>query len=350
MQITVRPLDLGSDADLDAVARIDDAHDQLLFGGVEPATVAQQRSLFSDSPYSSVRVAVAEVEQMEGQVIAGYASVSQSLQENLDTVYVDITVHPALRGHGVGTALLEQAVIPMIRETGRTLVSAWAAGPSEGEVEDPALPQVKLAHRLGLERRNVAVCRALSLPIDPELLRRLGAEAAEKIGDYRVEVWDDEIPEEHLETYGTLLTQLEVDDPDEEFEYEAATYTPDRLRTMQQRRRERGIRVLTAVAIAPDGSFAGNSELHWRRTEGTTLCWQENTLVMPQHRGHRLGLALKVATHARIGELAPGVEQIVTWNSHVNPWMIAINEKLGYQVRFREIAYQGRPAATAPRR
>jgi hypothetical protein len=27
----------------------------------------------------------------------------------------------------------------------------------------------------------------------------------------------------------------------------------------------------------------------------------------------------------------------------VNPWMIGINEQLGYEVAFREIGYQGRP-------
>ena len=107
--------------------------------------------------------------------------------------------------------------------------------------------------------------------------------------------------------------------------------------------REAGTLRITAVAVAPDGSFAGNSEVHLHESADSTLGWQENTLVMPEHRGHRLGLALKVATHRQLTARAPQLRALVTWNSHVNPWMIEINEKLGYRVRFRELVLQGRP-------
>src|SRR5699024_5037425 len=79
-----------------------------------------------------------------------------------------------------------------------------------------------------------------------------------------------------------------------------------------------------------------------------TVGWQENTLVMPDHRGHRLGLALKVATHRQLRERAPQLRSLVTWNSHVNPWMIEINEKLGYEIVYREMVLQGRPSLRFP--
>src|SRR5699024_4697358 len=166
-------------------------------------------------------------------------------------------------------------------------------------------------------RRNVAVCRTLELPIEEGLLDELQAEADEKLGDYRVELWDDGVPEEQLEAYGRLMRQLDLDEPDEEVEYEVPEYTPDRVRLAIRRKQEMGIRPILAVAVAPDGSFVGNSEVHVHQAPGSSLAWQENTLVMPEHRGHRLGLALKVATHRLLRERAPEVTALATFNSHV---------------------------------
>src|SRR5699024_1205002 len=118
----------------------------------------------------------------------------------------------------------------------------------------------------------------------------------------------------------------------------------------ERRSREQGVARITAVAVAPDGSFVGNSEIHVHIAPESTLGWQENTLVMPDHRGHRLGLALKVATHRQLRERAPQLRCLVTWNSHVNPWMIEINEKLGYEMACPELVLQGRPSRRLPRR
>ena len=211
--------------------------------------------------------------------------------------------------------------------------------------EDPAHPVHRLAARLGITRKNLAVCRALPLPLDPALLDALEAESAQKRGEYRIELWDGDIPEGHLRTYGRLLTQLEIDEPDEEVENEPAEYTPERIRESERRMRESGTDRLVAVAVAPDGEFVGNTEIHLHLSPGSTLGYQENTLVMPEHRGHRLGLGLKVATHRLLAERAPQLRSLVTWNSHVNPWMIQINEKLGYEVLFHELVLQGRREA-----
>src|SRR5699024_2582221 len=128
----------------------------------------------------------------------------------------------------------------------------------------------------------------------------------------------------------------------EEVEHEAPEYTPERIRESERRSREQGIARITAVAVAPDGSFVGNSEIHVHTAPESTVGWQENTLVMPDHRGHRLGLALKVATHRQLRGRAPQLRSLVTWNSHVTPWMIEINETLGYEIVYRQMVLQRR--------
>jgi GNAT superfamily N-acetyltransferase len=345
MHVTIRPLDPASDLELDQYLALEEALDDHTYGGHQELTREQMRASLTSSPYWEVRRWVAVAEPLEGgETIVGRASTFSPLQENLETISVGAAVHPAHRGQGIATALLEEALIPAIRESGRTLVEAYGEIPAEGDADSPDLPVNRLAARLGITRKNLAVCRALPLPLGTELLDALQAEAEEKLDGYRVELWEGEIPEEHLHAYGLLMRQLEIDEPDEEVEHEAPDYTPERIREAERRMREEGTVRILAVAVAPDGDFVGNSEVHLHDAPGTTLGWQENTLVMPDHRGHRLGLALKVATHRQLAERAPRLRSLVTWNSHVNPWMIAVNEKLGYEILFRELVLQGRPA------
>lgn len=348
MHFAIRPLDVSSDTDVAQYGALDEALDQHSFGGSERYSIQQRRAAMTDSPYYATHRWVAVTELMEGgQAIVGRAAIFLPQRDNLDTVSTGVGVHPDFRGLGIGTALLEQALLPALRECGRNLIEAWAEVPAESDPDDVMHPAHRLAARVGITRKNVAVARVLPLPIEDGLLDRLQAEAAEHIGEYRIELWDEDVPEEHLEGYGRLLQQLELDDPEEDVEHEASEYTPERIRSGEQRRRERGTAAITAVAIAPDGSCVGNSEILVQESKGTTLAWQENTLVMPQHRGHRLGLALKVATHRQLGERAPHLRVLATFNSQVNPWMIGINEKLGYRVALREVALQGRPDLSA---
>jgi GNAT superfamily N-acetyltransferase len=345
MHVSIRPLDPSSDLELDQYLALDMALDEHTYGGSQALTRAQLRAQLADSPYWTVRRWVAIAETIEGgESLVGRASAFMPLRENLETVSVDASVHPAFRGRGIATALVEEALRPAIRESGRTLVESYGEIPADGDPDSPEQPVNRLASRLGITRKNLAVCRALALPLAESLLEALQAEAAEKLGEYRVELWDGEIPEEHLTAYGLLMRQLELDEPDEEVEHEAPDYTPERIREAERRLREQGMQRITAVAVAPDGSFVGNSEVHVHTAPESTLGWQENTLVMPEHRGHRLGLALKVATHRQLRERAPQLRSLVTWNSHVNPWMIGINEKLGYEIVYRELVLQGRPA------
>jgi hypothetical protein len=49
------------------------------------------------------------------------------------------------------------------------------------------------------------------------------------------------------------------------------------------------------------------------------------------HRGRRLELALKVATHDLVVATYPSLVSVDTSNAEVNTWMNAVNETLGYR-------------------
>ncbi len=75
---------------------------------------------------------------------------------------------------------------------------------------------------------------------------------------------------------------------------------------------------------------------------------QELTVVVRGHRGHRLGLLLKVAMLELLAEREPQVERIETYNAESNAHMVTINETLGYQVAGRLVpAAAGRGPALA---
>jgi hypothetical protein len=60
--------------------------------------------------------------------------------------------------------------------------------------------------------------------------------------------------------------------------------------------------------------------------------FQELTAVARPHRGHRLGLRLKLAMLDRLALQEPQLTRIMTGNTAGNDHMIAINEQLGFRV------------------
>jgi hypothetical protein len=60
--------------------------------------------------------------------------------------------------------------------------------------------------------------------------------------------------------------------------------------------------------------------------------FQQLTAVLPVHRGHRLGLLVKVAMLELLAEEAPEVDRIPTDNAGSNEYMIAINAQLGFEI------------------
>jgi hypothetical protein len=59
--------------------------------------------------------------------------------------------------------------------------------------------------------------------------------------------------------------------------------------------------------------------------------WQQITLVHPQHRGHRLGLIVKLENLKHALGYRPGLAAIDTWNATTNEHMLAINRAMGFQ-------------------
>ena len=84
---------------------------------------------------------------------------------------------------------------------------------------------------------------------------------------------------------------------------------------------------VAAARRRSDGAFGGYSLLFV--PHGTDYGWQDDTLVMPEHRGRRLGAALKSANYA---DLPDHVRSVHTWTAPSNTAMHRINTALGFRV------------------
>ncbi len=115
-----------------------------------------------------------------------------------------------------------------------------------------------------------------------------------------------------------------------ELDLEDSEWTPERIRAAERRQVGIGRHVQTAMAIAPDGSVAGVSDV--RIDDADPAYGQIGiTIVDPAHRGSRLGLALKLATHDLARRDLPRPRHGRHLQRRGQHRMNAVNEALGYR-------------------
>ncbi len=281
------------------------------------------RVLFGPEPYDkqhSARVAVVE-DRWAGAVV-----LDEPLLENTDKLVVSVYVDPAYRRRGIGTALLHEAE-EYARSRGRTVLA--------GEVEIPyggsASAGTAFAERHGFARLHSEVLQVLRLPVPDAELDRLTPDP----GEYRIVQWHDDCHDEWVDALCVVQSRFGDELATGDLELDTAIWTPERLRRSEARRREQGRFVSTTVAVAPDGTLAGFTKTGGSNGDPGRL-FQWETMVLPEHRGHRLGRAIKVANLRRLQERVGGDAVLVTWNAPGNGPMIAVNEALGF-VADREV-------------
>lgn len=246
----------------------------------------------------------------DGEVV-GVAELELPLSENTDVAWAEVQVLPAHRRRGVGRALWG-AVVERARAAGRSRVG----GEVTVDVASPG-PAHAFAAAMGTADRHredhlVADLPVAASPVDPA---------------YEVVTWRGRCPDEHRQAYLAMRNQMNADVPTGELDLEPEVLDDERLATSEERLvRAYDVRV-AAARRRSDGSFGGYSLLFV--PHGTDYGWQDDTLVMPDHRGRRLGAALKSANYA---DLPDDVRLVHTWTAPSNAAMHRTNTALGFRV------------------
>ena len=179
------------------------------------------------------------------------------------------------------------------------------------------------------------------LPVSDEVAHHMRTVIGMADG-YRIETSVDGLPNEWLDERARLGAMMSTDTPLGDLEIQPETWDADRVRDMFRIDRERGRRVIEAVAwheatgrMAAFTHVSIPSETPW-------VAYQDDTLVDHEHRGHRLGYRVKAAVLLLLPKIAPTVEVQRTWNDEMNVHMLRINDELGYEREGTLVEWQKR--------
>ena len=245
------------------------------------------------------------------------------VHDNLGLVFAHVRVRPDRRGRDLEARLLEE-VVRRTRALGRTTL--WVGVTADDDTWTTLLSEHGFTRGTEEVRRHQVLADVDRVEVD-----RLERDAAEHGRDYvleRVEPpYDDELLTELI-----AATSAINDAPMGLLDFEDEVFDLNRMREAEQARTLRGERAYRVVARhRATGEVAGHTYLAvrpWAPHEAN----QYDTAVAGAHRGHRLGVALKIEMMRWLAEAEPQVEVVSTWNNAENLPMIKVNEALGYRV------------------
>jgi len=260
--------------------------------------------------------------------------------------WIDVQVHPDHEGKGIGRALAD-AVDALAREAELDRLITYAVSadaPGERLIPPTGFGSVPAGNRevrfllaRGWTLEQVERGSRFALPADPAALAGLRADAEEHARDYRVLAWTGATPPELLDDLAALQTRMSTDAPSAGLDEPLDVWSAERIATREAQLLNSPQQLLTAAARhEPSGRLAGFTRLSAPHDLAKSVS-QWDTIVLREHRGHRLGMLLKVANLQLLAEAAPGHPSVLTWNAEENRPMLAVNEAVG----FAPIGYEG---------
>lgn len=282
----------------------------------------------ADPQAKRVRRAFAGRLEAGGPIVATGA-LGASLSDNLDRCAVAVHVDPAQQRQGLGRQMFA-ALAAQAEELGRAVLTAEAGYSFDVPADGTGAAGPEFCRAMGFRLGLVDVQRVLDLPVPGATLERLAEQAADHHRAYRLVPMVGEIPEEHVAEYARLDAHLGVEAPTGSLTHQVAAVDVEQFRADERMLREQGRARYAVLALAEDGRAAGYTEIVTTEHEpGRAYQW--GTLVWPADRGHRLGLALKVANLRLLASARPDLTTLRTWNAESNGPMIAVNEALGFR-------------------
>lgn len=263
--------------------------------------------------------------------MAGCTLVDAPLLDNRHSAEVQpVMVRPDRRRRGAGTALINH-LTRSLKAEGRRVVNCIVDIPlATGDSH----PSVGFARAMGFERTLTGNKRVVSVPLPRERMEELRAVvASDRDADrYRVFTFRAPWPNQFTVDHCELARWMSTDEPAGDSDHEEEVWDARRIEESDALFAAQKSNKLAAVAQdTASGRLVAFTEL-LLSPDRPGEAWQMATLVHPAHRGHRLGLAVKLANLEFLAVSEPSIRRVVTANASVNEPMIAVNDMLGFEV------------------
>lgn len=294
-------------------------------------------------------------------LLVGVAEVQWELDDEATTAYVTtVGVERARRRRGIGSRLLAAAE-EAARSAGRPTTVVWAdhliddddptvprLRAPQGDASIPAdAPVARFARAHGYELGQLYRVSALDVAGRGDEFRgRLGAALDAASDGYRLVGWHRRAPDDLVDSLARAHERMSVDAPSGAISFELEPWDAARVREVEGRAVAAGRTNLKVAAVAADGEVAGFTELSLLPDSPAVEQW--DTIVLAPHRGHRLGMRLKLANLVALTDADPSRDRVYTWNADENSHMLAINVALGFRPFALESAWQRPQPGAAP--
>jgi GNAT superfamily N-acetyltransferase len=326
LRVSVRPVDPGDEAAFDAWYAILRATDLERWPELGGWTRREVHALVGARDGATEYLCLAAVDPSGATVGIGLSELPR--RDNIHGASLDVRVLRAHRRQGVGTAIVAETQRRVAAE-GRMVLNGLVELPSA--LLDAA-PATSFAHRLGFVAMQTGNRRHLVVPIDPERRARLLSEVERATLGYRTLAFVSPWPKEYLDDQCALSRRMSTDAPSGDAHHEEETWDAARVEESDRLLAKQGLTKLVAVAQhLESGRLVAFSELVLPQ-DHPHEAWQWATLVLREHRGHRLGLAVKLANLDLLAATAPEARVVTTGNAQENAPMIAVNDMLGFEV------------------
>jgi len=244
-------------------------------------------------------------------------------RDNRHLVWAGLTVHPEHRRRGHGRLIMEETRCRAAR-AGRNTI--WC-GAAEDDLGVRHFIEGRGFHYASHDARR----RQLIAEIDHDHVRRLSEQAEAAAADYRLERVRPPITDQLLQEMIEVTAAIN-DAPMGALTYEDEIFDLQRMRDIETARAGTGRQTYRIIARHREtGEIGGHTELTVHPEE-THFGHQGDTSVARAHRGHRLGLLLKINMMRWMADAEPQLRVIETWNNVDNTFMINVNEALGYRL------------------
>ncbi|GAA1417457.1 hypothetical protein [Agrococcus citreus] len=280
----------------------------------------------------------------QGDRIVGVMTLYSNLLDSTDVVEAqpELSSDLSLAAQRELAELLVARAHDEAARAGRSTVIMSTVGAATGPVTarsgfgaaDPAHPEAAPLVARGYELEQVYRVSVAALADLPDLDDRLTAAETRSPG-YEMVRWVGDTPSELRAAMCTMYERMSTDAPVAGLAWEPEAWDEARLAEFERTVQEGGRTLLTVAAreIAT-GELGGFSTLILPLTGSTAR--QHDTLVTKPHRGHGLGMRLKLDNLVRLRAVRPELVRIVTWNAEENRPMLSVNEASG----FLPVAYE----------